>query len=228
MAAAIGGMGAAQPLPVHDEESDDEEAGKADWAKVVLVVLETLGKIVKELTDKQQIEAVDTAGQHFKSNLALTGGGHRPRFKEIEFNKHHVCYFEYASSLGHGCQLDVVSPFTWTSNLHNTGSAKQSRKECEEELLQKLGEDNPEGQPAGPDPMQSKIEAIRQDFTRYSSKHSGVCTDHPDVVALFQKVFQADAQLSDIENAIRAYRSDHQTKWGKHHHALGALIKRWT
>ena len=74
---------------------------------------------------------------------------------------------------------------------------------------------------------QLKIEAIRKDFTLYSGQHYGVTT-HPDVAALFNKVFQASASLSDIENAIRAYSYDHQTNWSKHkHHALGELIKRW-
>ena len=74
---------------------------------------------------------------------------------------------------------------------------------------------------------QLKIEAIRKDFTLYSGQHYGVTT-HPDVAALFNKVFQASASVSDIENAIRAYSYDHQTNWSKHkHHALGELIKRW-
>jgi hypothetical protein len=229
MAAAIKGGGEAPmaQLPIEAELDDKEKAG---WAKVVLVVLETLGKIVKELADKQQIDAVDTVGRHFYSNLTLTGGGHRPRFKEIEFKKRHICYFEYASSLGHGCQIDVVSPFTWTSQLHSTGitgSAKQARKDCEKELLQKLTQETPGEAAAGPDPTRSKIETIRRDFTDYKDRHYGVTT-HPDVAALFNRVFQTNAQLSDIESAIRNYRSNHQTKWGKHHHALGALIKRWT
>ena len=156
MVAAIGG-GAPAAFPLIDGAQGGEKAGKTDWAKVVIVVLKTLGLVVKEVFDKQEIEATNTTGQRFRSNLDLTKGGHRPRFKEVLFNNCQVCYFEYASSItGHGCQIEVVSPFKWTSQVHETGafagSAKEARKKCQEELLQKLLEDKPQGQPAGPDP----------------------------------------------------------------------------
>ncbi len=209
-----------------DKVSSSGDSGGFDWVNLGIQVVKAIGVILEEKLDKKKIECIDSLGRHFISNLSLTGAGRTPHFKERAYNAFHVCYFEYPSGpiTAHDCQIEVVSPFNWRSNLHHGNSAKDARRQCEHELHQKLDHDYPGGPPSNP-PTNS-IEMIQKDFRAYQNEHQHRVNKHQDLKDLVIKILEEDAQITEIQNAIKTFKQSHDGLF-KNHHELRDLIDKW-